>query len=216
MKPEEREKRDKGRMRGEGLNPKKDIPCAGVNGEACAASYVGESSRCLSARFREHESGRASSQGIFASAVAQHASETGHLFRFEDASTLDTDSNWYTRGIREAVFIRALKPNLNRDQGRHDLSEIYNALINKAIKPIPAPRPHHHTPRPQRRGRGRPPNSQPTPATEALLIGAPGPPQTATLDPVSLSVGQSSPEPQPPRRVQPMRAARQRVAFSQP
>ena len=192
------------------------IPCAGVNGEACAASYVGESSRCLSARFREHESGRASSQGIFASAVAQHASETGHLFRFEDASTLDTDSNWYTRGIREAVFIRALKPNLNRDQGRHDLSEIYNALINKAIKPIPAPRPHHHTPRPQRRGRGRPPNSQPTPATEALLIGAPGPPQTATLDPVSLSVGQSSPEPQPPRRVQPMRAARQRVAFSQP
>ena len=39
------------------------------------------------------------------------------------------DENWYTRGIREAIVIKEIKPTLNIDEGRYHLSPIYDNII---------------------------------------------------------------------------------------
>ena len=83
--------------------------------------------------------------GEYKSAVMQHAAETGHSFREEDLTVLDSDENWRSRGIRESVYIRALNPSLNRRSERNDrytLPATYDSIIKGTIKPPPAPRPH--------------------------------------------------------------------------
>lgn len=44
-----------------------------------------------------------------------------------------TEDNWYKRGIKEAIAIRKLKPTLNLDGGRHNLSAIYDDVISTKI-----------------------------------------------------------------------------------
>ena len=49
------------------------------------------------------------------------------------STILCTDENWYRRGVKEAIAIRKLKPTLNKDDGRHHLSPIYNKLIQSSV-----------------------------------------------------------------------------------
>ena len=125
-------------------------PCAGANGEPCdsGAAYVGETSRQGRQRFKEHCSTAKLYTGDYKSAVMQHAAETGHSFREEDLTILDSDDNWRSRGIRESVYIRALNPSLNRRSERNDrytLPATYDSIIKGTIKPPLAPRPHQPT-----------------------------------------------------------------------
>ena len=48
-------------------------------------------------------------------------------------SVLCPEENWYERGVKEAVAIRKIKPTLNKDQGRHKLSPIYDNLIRTSV-----------------------------------------------------------------------------------
>ena len=93
----------------------------------------------------------------------QHAADHHHHFRQEDFSILAREPNYYARGIREAIHIRALSPSINREDARHQLPHNYDTIIQASAKKPPQPRTHqdnetrlHTTPR----GRGRPPTLQ--------------------------------------------------------
>ena len=48
-------------------------------------------------------------------------------------SILYTDDNWYRRGVKEAIAIKKIKPTLNKDDGRHHLSAMYDKLIRSSV-----------------------------------------------------------------------------------
>jgi hypothetical protein len=97
------------------------IPCAGSANKPCAATYIGETERSMDTRFRENHNKAKSTikppTGEYASAVRQHARITGHHFRPEDVTYLDREGNKMARGINEAIYTRALDPDLNRGGG---------------------------------------------------------------------------------------------------
>jgi hypothetical protein len=62
--------------------------------------------------------------GEYASAVGQHARTTGHHYRPEDVTYLDRESNKMAQGIKEAIYIRALNPDLNIGRGQYALPEV--------------------------------------------------------------------------------------------
>ena len=117
-------------------------PCAGANGVPCDGRYVGETGRALSSRVEEHFSTATRFGGQYKSAILQHARDNGHHFRKADFSIIDRDDDWFSRGVRESAYIRALKPTINDHPGRHQLPHIYDPLLSKAIKEPPAPPAH--------------------------------------------------------------------------
>ena len=133
--------------------------CAGANNSACEADYVGESSRAASTRNAEHFSTSQSAPGVFKSAIMQHAADAQHHFRSEDVKVLSRESGWHERGIRESIYICALSPSLNRNEGRHILPHCFDSLIRKTIKKPERPETHDSSePRlnTERRRPGRP------------------------------------------------------------
>jgi hypothetical protein len=98
------------------------------------------------ARFKEHHKKTLSKvdgrTNEYESAVAQHARVTKHHFRPEDVTCLDRESDKWARGIKEAIYERALKPDLNRGGGlRYILPPTYDTLLKKSIKPPKPPTP---------------------------------------------------------------------------
>jgi len=51
------------------------------------------------------------------SAVSEHANETGHLPIWKEVKFIDRDPHWYTRRVKEAIYIRLHPNNINRDSG---------------------------------------------------------------------------------------------------
>ena len=51
----------------------------------------------------------------------------------ETVTVLDREKDWYRRGVREAIYIRVNKPNLNRDQGRTRLSHSWDPLLQSRV-----------------------------------------------------------------------------------
>ena len=114
------------------------LPCSGANGSPCADNgcYVGETERTVASRISEHFStARISGTSTLKSAVMMHARDNDHHFRRSDFSILSSgDQNWHSRGVKEAIFIRALQPTINRDQGRHLLPPNFDSLIQQHVK----------------------------------------------------------------------------------
>ena len=70
------------------------------------------------------------SQGEFnKSAVTDHVKSENHVINWSQTKVLDCDSNWFKRGIKEAIHIRKNKRNMNRDEGRFHLSHSYDSLL---------------------------------------------------------------------------------------
>jgi hypothetical protein len=100
----------------------------------------------MQTRFKEHHKRTLSKvdghTDEYESAVGQHARVTNHHFRPEDVTCLDRESNKRARGIKEAIYERALKPDLNKDGGlRYILPTTYDTLLSKTIKPPKPPTP---------------------------------------------------------------------------
>ena len=70
----------------------------GGDHEECNETYIGEAERLFKARFLEHKRTR--------------------YINMDEAQILDRDPDWFTRGVWEAIYIRADKPTLNKDGGR--------------------------------------------------------------------------------------------------
>ncbi|XP_072017304.1 uncharacterized protein [Amphiura filiformis] len=94
----------------------------------CDAAYVGESERSLKARLAKHR--RPSSTS---SPVAQHVKASKHTIDWNNVKVLDQDSNWYNRGVREAINIHRHPSNLNKDKGRHDLAPVYRNILSHDV-----------------------------------------------------------------------------------
>ena len=106
--------------------PVNHIPCS-----TCEADYVGETERSLKARFGEHR--RLSSS---TSEVSRHIHTDchGHTVHIEEAKILTVEPKWFERGVKEAIYIRALRPSLNRrDGGRYSLPPVYNIMITRHV-----------------------------------------------------------------------------------
>ena len=41
------------------------------------------------------------------------------------------EPKWFERRVKEAIYIRALYPSLNRDGGRYNLPSVYNNMITR-------------------------------------------------------------------------------------
>ena len=100
------------------------IPCGD-----CNSGYVGETSRTLRTRLKEHTRN--------SSPVGAHAQEQQHSIQFDQVKILDTDPDWFARGVREAIHIATHTSDLNRDRGRHVLPRIYRSIIHSRDSELP-------------------------------------------------------------------------------
>ena len=108
--------------------------CAGAHGQPCAGRYVGETSRTLSSRVDEHFSTALRCPGQCKSSVMQHARDQNHHFRKSDFEVIGVEDDWFRRGIKESIHIRALNPSINENPGRHFLPPNYDLILEKNIK----------------------------------------------------------------------------------
>ncbi|KAI8487988.1 hypothetical protein Bbelb_344360 [Branchiostoma belcheri] len=81
----------------------------------CNNTYIGETSRPLKVRYKEHC--RSSANG-YSSAIFHHLQHNqGHSFKLESTDILDRETRWWERGVKEAIYERMYNPTLNREGG---------------------------------------------------------------------------------------------------
>ena len=69
-----------------------------------------------------------------------------HSVEWDHTDILMTESRWFERGVKEAIYIRALNPSLNQDGGRYNLPPVSDNIIQRRVA----------ADRPKRGGGGRP------------------------------------------------------------
>ncbi|KAI8493425.1 hypothetical protein Bbelb_288220 [Branchiostoma belcheri] len=94
----------------------------------CNNTYIGETSRPLKVRYKEHC--RPSANG-YSSAIFHHLQHNqGHSFKLESTDILDRETRWWERGVKEAIYERMYNPTLNREGGlRVDLSGTWDLTL---------------------------------------------------------------------------------------
>ncbi|KAI8482586.1 carbohydrate binding [Branchiostoma belcheri] len=65
-----------------------------------------------------------------------HIESPGHTVDLTGVRILDTEQDYFKRGIKEATYIRALQPSLNRDGGRYRLRTTFDPLLTSHIGEI--------------------------------------------------------------------------------
>jgi hypothetical protein len=90
----------------------------------CEATYVGETSRALETRLKEHKRQKGT-----LTAVGEHLQQTGHKLTEDSKCVLARQDSFWPRKKHEAIEIRERGPTLNRDTGYH-LPAIYNTLLS--------------------------------------------------------------------------------------
>ena len=116
--------------------------------EECEVTYISQTERSLKSRLNKHR--RPSS---ITSEVSKHIhiEHPEHSVELENTEILTTESRWFERGVKEAIYIRALNPSLNRDGGRYNLPPVWD-IIKKRVKTDRPSRGggacfhHHHRP----------------------------------------------------------------------
>ena len=94
----------------------------------CKSSYIGETSRSLCERVREH--GKEGSN----SAIYQHCSSKGHPQpNVDQFKVIDQETSQIAREAKEAIHIRKLDPELNRNIGKMVIPRMFDSLLG--IKP---------------------------------------------------------------------------------
>ena len=84
--------------------------------DGCNSSYIGETSRTLGERVKEHSKSTTS-------AILKHCKDFHHpLPSINDFSIIDKDPSQITREAKEAIHIRRLDPNLNQNIGKMERS----------------------------------------------------------------------------------------------
>ena len=81
-------------------------------------TYIGETKRSFKARFDEHK--RPSSINSEVSCHI-HQENPGHSVSLTGSRILGVEQGWFQQGVKEAIFIHAMKPSLNRDDWKRDM-----------------------------------------------------------------------------------------------
>ncbi|KAI8499811.1 hypothetical protein Bbelb_221280 [Branchiostoma belcheri] len=71
-----------------------------------------------------------------------HGSE--RVVTLDKVRILDTEQDYFVRGVKEAVYIRAHQPSLNRDGGRYRLPATFDALLTSSRFRLPESQRLHH------------------------------------------------------------------------
>ena len=96
--------------------------------DGCSSSYIGETSRSQGERVIEHTKSSTS-------AILKHCTDFHHpLPSIENFSIIDKDSSQITREAKEAIHIRRLDPNLNRNIGNMSIPPCFDPLIGTKPK----------------------------------------------------------------------------------
>ena len=94
----------------------------------CKSSYIGETSRSLCERAKEH-----SKEGSN-SAIYHHCSSKGHPQpNVDQFKVIDQEKSQIAREAKEAIHIRKLDPELNRNIGKMVIPRVFDSLLG--IKP---------------------------------------------------------------------------------
>ena len=107
------------------------IPCID---EKCSEFYIGETERRLKTRFQEHH--RPSSVSTSEVAEHIHVESPGHTVDISGVKILEREHKNFDRGIKEAIYIRAYQPTLNRHAGRHQLSHVYDKTLSTHMRKL--------------------------------------------------------------------------------
>ena len=106
-------------------------PVYSIKCEECEATYVGETERSLKARFSEHRRPR----GCTSEAAKHiHTDQPEHAVELDNTEILTTEPRWFERGVKEAIYIRALNPSLSSHGGRYNLPPAWDYIIKKRVK----------------------------------------------------------------------------------
>ena len=87
----------------------------------CDEEYIGESARTFGERYKEHHKSP--------SPIHDHTTISGHTVFVEDFSILARENQNLRRTIKEAIYIRANNPSLNRYVGKFHLPDIWDEVL---------------------------------------------------------------------------------------
>ena len=65
-----------------------------------------------------------------------HIKSPGHHIDLEKVNILGKESNWFKRGLKEAIDIRAQQPILNKDGGRYKLPNSYDLVLTSLTSKV--------------------------------------------------------------------------------
>ena len=107
MKPKDKEPKDQ----------KSGVICSCQCGDiACREEYIGETSRTLGERYKEHLKQP--------SPIHVHVQQTGHNPTTNNFNIIGREDQGLARTIKEAIYIRVNNPTLNRNIGKYNLNHI--------------------------------------------------------------------------------------------
>ena len=87
----------------------------------CDEEYIGESARNFAERFKEHLKAP--------SPIYDHSNISGHNVTIENFSILGREDQNLIRTIKEALYIGANNPSLNRNIGKYHLPHIWDEVL---------------------------------------------------------------------------------------
>ena len=87
----------------------------------CDDEFIGESARNFGERFKEHLKAP--------SPIHDHVIISGHTVTIKDFSILGREDQSLLRTIKEALYIRANNPSLNRNVGKFHLPHIWDEVL---------------------------------------------------------------------------------------
>ena len=95
--------------------------------DGCRSSYVGETSRALGERVKEHCKSSTC-------AILKHCTDHHHpLPSLSNFNIINKDPSQVTQEAKEAIHIRRLDPNLNRNIGKMSIPHCFDPLLG--VKP---------------------------------------------------------------------------------
>ena len=103
----------------------------------CNEKYIGESSRMLGERSREHLKAQ--------SLIFDHQNNNGLITTVDNFRILGQEGNNMARAIKEATNIRMNNPTLNRKIVKYNLEHIWDRVLYSIPEPkISKLQPQHH------------------------------------------------------------------------
>ena len=82
----------------------------------CGSSYIGETNKTLEVRLKEHERA-VETDNRKKNGIAVYANNTWHSIDWAKAEIIDKEQNWCKRRVKEALYIKEMKAQMNLDQG---------------------------------------------------------------------------------------------------